>query len=406
MEVEKKDNQFDVKQAQFGEEEFAAERPIHLMGGIKRRAGWLDRWREADLERKQKLATIGAGMDLSSAVIHVQLQGDAKQDTRLRLYARLLHQEVWDNARVRWEVIEGGTQPSVGSKIAVQLALDQQLEQQASSSGAPHESYQIETTAAEVRITGASLRGLLFGVGRLLREMRMHYEEKYSSAMINICTLGSDSLSILSAPKYNMRQHQIAFRPKTNTYDAFSLTQMRREILELAFFGGNAIEVIPPGLDDADQSPNFENTWMESIADVSKWCDELDIKFSMWYPPYFVDYDKAETQKNARAHLDHILGALTRCDVLFIPGGDPGGREPAEFFPIAKMLGDWYREKFPGGEVWVSSQFGLSVTYDLGIEPWNPVERELEWFAELHKPEVQAWLTGAVYGPRSFLETQ
>jgi hypothetical protein len=65
---------------------------------------------------------------------------------------------------------------------------------------------------------------------------------------------------------------------------------MRREILELCFFGMNAVEVIPPGLDDADQSPNFQTSWMESLADTSKWCDELDIKFSMWYPPYFVDY--------------------------------------------------------------------------------------------------------------------
>jgi hypothetical protein len=89
-----------------------------------------------------------------------------------------------------------------------------------------------------VCITGASQRGLLFGVGRLLREMRLHYEEKYSSAMLRICTLGSDSLSVLSGPKYKMRQHQIAFRPKTNTYDAFSFKQMRREVLELVFFGG------------------------------------------------------------------------------------------------------------------------------------------------------------------------
>jgi hypothetical protein len=41
-----------------------------------------------------------------------------------------------------------------------------------------------------------------------------------------------------------MRQHQIAYRPKTNTYDAFDLSMMRREIIELALFGMNAVEVI------------------------------------------------------------------------------------------------------------------------------------------------------------------
>jgi hypothetical protein len=54
----------------------------------------------------------------------------------------------------------------------------------------------------------------------------MHYEEKYSSSMVSVCVLSTNAPTILSTPKYNMRQHQIAFRPKTNTYDAFSFAQV------------------------------------------------------------------------------------------------------------------------------------------------------------------------------------
>jgi hypothetical protein len=83
-------------------------------------------------------------------------------------------------------------------KIAVRLSLSLELTQQASTSGAPHEAYTIESTESAVVICGASTRGLLFGVGRLVREMRMHYEEKYSSPMLRICTLGHCTLSVLS----------------------------------------------------------------------------------------------------------------------------------------------------------------------------------------------------------------
>jgi hypothetical protein len=67
---------------------------------------------------------------------------------------------------------------------------------------------------------------------------------RYSSPLYRICSLDGAVGHILSAPRFMMRQHQIAYRPKTNTYDAFDLSMMRREIIELALFGMNAVEVI------------------------------------------------------------------------------------------------------------------------------------------------------------------
>jgi hypothetical protein len=68
--------------------------------GIKRAAGWLDRWREADQERKQLLASIGSGKDLTNSAIHLALTGsDAKEHARLRLYAKLLQEEVPTSAQ-------------------------------------------------------------------------------------------------------------------------------------------------------------------------------------------------------------------------------------------------------------------------------------------------------------------
>jgi hypothetical protein len=228
------------KNSQLGEE-VAEERPIHLCGGIKRRAGWLDRWREADEAKKKKLAELGggAGVDMSNVTIFYDVTGDPKVDERARLYAKLLQEEVWDSARFRWEAVEGadtGSSAVAEGTTALRLGVDSSLSVKAVGSGAAHEAYRINIAPERVDITGASARGLLFGCGRLLREMTMHYEEKYSSAMIQVCLLSAADPTIFSAPKENMRQHQIAFRPKTNTYDALSFKQMRREILELVVY--------------------------------------------------------------------------------------------------------------------------------------------------------------------------
>jgi hypothetical protein len=155
---------------QFGEE-FTEERHISLCGGIKRRAGWLDRWRLQDIEKKAKLAKLtGTGRDLSKVTIMLVIGADAKVNARMRLYAKLLQDEVWESARVRWEVAENAAAPSDGT-MALRLLIDDTLSRQATGSGAPHEAYRIDASPKQIAITGASQRGLLFGAGRLLREL-------------------------------------------------------------------------------------------------------------------------------------------------------------------------------------------------------------------------------------------
>ena len=96
-------------------------------------------------------------------------------------------------------------------------------------------------------VVGNDARGLLFGIGRLLRELRI--------APSRVVLPGS--LNMASAPKYPLRGHQLGYRPKTNSYDAWDLPQWDRYIRDLAIFGTNAIELIPPRSDDAASSPHF-----------------------------------------------------------------------------------------------------------------------------------------------------
>ena len=96
-----------------------------------------------------------------------------------------------------------------------------------------------------VAIVGNDARGLLFGVGRLVRALRL------APGRVKL----PESLNLASAPKYPLRGHQLGYRPKTNSYDAWDLPQWDRYIRELALFGTNAIELIPPRSDDAAYSP-------------------------------------------------------------------------------------------------------------------------------------------------------
>ena len=58
-------------------------------------------------------------------------------------------------------------------------------------------------------------------------------------------TLAAD-LNIETAPKYPLRGHQLGYRPKTNSYDAWTVELWEQYIRDLAVFGTNAIELMPP----------------------------------------------------------------------------------------------------------------------------------------------------------------
>ena len=61
-----------------------------------------------------------------------------------------------------------------------------------------------------------------------------------------------DGINVTTAPKIALRGHQLGYRPKTNSYDAWDIAQWDQYIRELALFGANSIELIPPRSDDAD----------------------------------------------------------------------------------------------------------------------------------------------------------
>ncbi len=66
-------------------------------------------------------------------------------------------------------------------------------------------------------LEGNDARGVLFGIGRLLRELRI------ARGSIQL----PDGFAETSAPRYALRGHQLGYRPKSNTYDAWSVPRLR-----------------------------------------------------------------------------------------------------------------------------------------------------------------------------------
>lgn len=334
--------------------------------------GWLDAWRAK--ETSQLLLPGPTDLDLSTARVSLPHPTE-----RLQNYAGILIEQVRRHSQCRWN------RNGLGPEVVLQV--------RSQDIGNPEE-YAIKASPESVTISGGTERAVLFGIGRLLREMTMDWEQSYATPLRSSVFCPAD-LHIESKPDYPIRWHQIAYRPKTNSYDAFSVDDMKREILEAAFFGCNGIEMIPPGLDDAEQSPHFQVPWLEMLWEASNWCDQLDLQVSMWFPNF---------PGSDEAHWQRVFASLKRLDSLFVPGGDPGGLKPPDLFNGVEKKAAFLRSNFfPEASVWVSSQYGLGVSVDLELEPWIPSERLDGWFEELGTPRVKAFLDGVVYGPWSAL---
>jgi hypothetical protein len=158
-------------------------------------------------------------IDLSKAVVVVPdgLSGPENKATRL------LVEEVRNRSGLEWNVSLRWPKGDV-PVIAVGPArlfdtFPRELRERLPglTAGNEKEGYRVQTAATGngppvIAVIGNDERGVLFGVGRLLRELRL------ARGRAGL----ADGLNLASSPKYPLRGHQLGYRPKTNTYDAWT----------------------------------------------------------------------------------------------------------------------------------------------------------------------------------------
>jgi hypothetical protein len=302
----------------------------------------------------------------------------------------MLVEEVEKRTRIQWQRMPGEPSPNA---VAIAIGTRPELEQVSRTHSAflnsipkatAPEGYQIFVksgpTNSAVYVIGNDPRGVLFGVGRLLRELHLRRG--------NI-TL-DDNLAVTSAPKLSLRGHQQGFRPKCNSYDAWDLPVWEQYFRDLAVFGCNAIELIPPRSDDDADSPHFPRPPMEMMTGMSKLADDYGLDVWIWYPAMDKDYSDPKTVEFALREWGEVFSKLPRIDAVFVPGGDPGHTPPKYLMTLLEKQTRNLHRYHPKAQMWVSPQ-----SFN---QAW------LDEFLDQLEREQPAWLTGLVYAPQVRIE--
>jgi len=265
------------------------------------------------------------------------------------------------------------------------------------SRSGPRDGYVIRTDeAGNVAVVGNDPRGMLFGVGKLLRILR------YGKGEVSVAS----GLNIESHPDFAIRGHQLGYRPRSNTYDSWGIGEFEQYVRDLVVWGANSIELIPP-IPSADilEGNGFKSKAWEMAKRMSSLLDSYDLDVYLWTP---VD-DRplggiaggprrvlCPSQPEDRATIlesrKQLFSGLKRVDGVFIPGGDPGGC-PCEkctpwartLIPLAKEIAIVLQASHPSAKVWISNQM------------FSKEENEyLYSYLEEVRPD---WFGGLVYGP-------
>ena len=228
----------------------------------------------------------------------------------------------------------------------------------------------------EIIILGNDDRGCLYGVGKLMREMKILPNELFVQ----------EKIQISSSPAYQIRGHQLGYRPKTNAYDAWSVAQFDQYIRDLAIFGANSIEIMPPRTDDDSLSIHMKLPAIQMIQEQSRICESYGIDVWMWYPNMGEDYTSKKGIQFELNEREKIFSSISKLNALFVPGGDPGNLEPDELFAWLAKEAKVLTKYHPDAKIWVSPQ---------AFKP------SLKWYSQFYKHvnKQYPWFGGVVYGP-------
>jgi hypothetical protein len=236
--------------------------------------------------------------------------------------------------------------------------------------------YKIKLIGNLLIILGHDDRGCLYGVGKVMREMKIVTNQLFIQS----------NFQLSSSPTYPIRGHQLGYRPKTNAYDAWTVAQYDQYIRDLAIFGANSIEIMPSRTDDDSTSVHMKLPASEMIKEQSRICAAYGLDVWIWYPNMAKTYSTAESIKVELEEREAVFSSLLKLDAVFVPGGDPGDLEPDELFDWLAKEAKILIKYHPNAKIWVSPQ------------AFKPTKK---WYAQFynHVNKQYPWFGGVVYGP-------
>jgi hypothetical protein len=237
------------------------------------------------------------------------------------------------------------------------------------------EGFEIRRVGSVTVITAKGTRGLVYGAGWVLR----HLDVSGGTARLSL------KGPVRQSPAYATRLTQIGYRPKNNSYDAWTLPMFQRRIEDFALWGASGVQVIAPVSDDDETGPLFPAPARETLAGIATITHRLGLDVALYYPE-LGHYEKPGAVAAELAAFRRTLADLPYVDALYVPGGDPGHTSPSLLFPLVAQQAALLRARNPEAPVYISSQ-GFDAA---GFEAF---------YHELDKrPD---WLTGVFVGPQT-----
>jgi hypothetical protein len=227
-----------------------------------------------------------------------------------------------------------------------------------------------------IMLVGNDERGELFAAGYLLRKM------SFSTGSPRL----RPNLHIFTAPDKPIRGHQVGYRNKNNTYDAWTLPQFEQQIRDLAIFGTNTIQIIAPVSDDDETSPLFPQPPLETLLGISSLLEKYGLDCDLYYPELRDDYTNPATIDAELKDFEALVKAMPRLDALYVPGGDPGHTPPEALLPLIAR------------EAAVLHRYHPTATISLSAQGFDRAHYETFYNLLAQHP---AWLTGIFFGPQS-----
>jgi hypothetical protein len=238
-------------------------------------------------------------------------------------------------------------------------------------------SIKMDTTSSRrpvIFIIGNDQRGVLYGVGYLLRKALI-YPNKL---------LVPKDLNITTHPVVPLRGDQLGSRPGTNSYSGFTISMWESYIRDLIVFGVNSIGLIPPNHNYSSGGPMLPLSPMGMAIKKDKLLQKYDLNAWIWRPMVYGDYSKGKTIKKALANAKKVFSKLPKINAVFVPGGDPGHTPPKVMFNYLKKEAGLLHKYHPKAQLWMSPQ-GFDSQW-------------MKTFFQLLKKNPK-WLDGIVYGP-------
>ncbi|MDN3689780.1 hypothetical protein [Cyclobacterium jeungdonense] len=318
-------------------------------------------------------------LNLSKAVILVspQIAGPLQETART-----ILVEEIEKRSGIALEL---GIDWKSDTQIALALAKDSNLFGKSipshADSDAPEqkeEGYRIYHESSNERNTlwviGADARGILYGIGKLLRTAYL------SEGKIEI----NRGIDFSESPQYALRGHQFGYRNTANSWDAWTVEQFDQHFREQVLFGGNAFENIP--FQEASSSPHFKVDPQVMEVELSKICEKYGADYWVWTPAPHDLTQKGAHQEGLKTQ-EAFYAKCPRLDAVFVPGGDPGENHPAQLIPYLEDLSELLHQYHSDAGIWVS------------LQGFN--KEKVTYFFEYLQTNSPDWLKGVVYGPSS-----